>query len=248
MGLLTRISTALSTPTRRRRTAPPDGHATRNGFHPPDQASALRAQAGVALEPKGGPRPSSKVVEVSAPRSRQEIFEDLQRNYREAVELIRKVDGHLDRDEARAEQFIAIARRLDDTRPTVESLPEHVSGAAEQIVEAVRTTSLAEEKRAQRLEQILARLGAHVERSSEAHVELTTTMSSFRETLAEIAESNRATSRTLESMERRRSEREEDMARLVTSSRNWMLVALGLCVAMGTVAMTISLVAMLGAE
>ena len=72
-------------------------------------------------------------------------------------------------------------------------------------------------------------------------------MAAFRETLSDIERSNRRSADTLETMDERRAEREEQMAGVLASSRTWMLVALGLCIAMGTVAMTVSIITLVTA-
>jgi hypothetical protein len=190
---------------------------------------------------------SRRVDLAPPPRTKQELFEDLQRNYREAVELIRKVDGHLDRDESRGEQLMTIARRIDDTLPSVERTPEHLAKLGEQIVEAIRTSAVSDEKRIARVEEGLGRIVSTLERSSTAQVELTATMAAFRETLADIDRSNRRSAQALESMDHRRAEREDEIARMLATSKVWMLVALILSVAMGTVAMAIAIVSLVTA-
>ena len=264
MGLLTRISNvftgrpgepfAANRVDRFRRHGTPAPHAAGSPEPADAEAIAESKAAGVATldEPldtadasEGALRAVSRRVEVAppAPRTRQELFEDLQKNYREAVELIRKVDGHLDRDESRAEHFMAIARRIDDAVPTVERVPDHVSKIGEQIVEAIRGAAAGEDKRAARIEQALSRAVSNLDRSSGAQVELAATMSAFRETLAEIDRSNRRSAQALESMDERRAEREDEVKRMLASGRTWMLLALFLSVAMGTVAMAIAVVA-----
>lgn len=260
MGLLTRISgvfTTRSNPGRSRSSS-----ASRHVLGVRDQASSLRAQVGdngamTITEPKPGDftdlpldadgslEPVTRRVDVAPPpRNRQELFEDLQKNYREAVELIRKVDGHLDRDEARGQQFLSIARRLDDSLPTLDGVPQQIARIGEQIVEAVRAGTAADEKRLVRLEQSLDSIVSNLDRSATAQTELTTTMAAFRETLADIERANRRSSEALESMEEHRAAREEEMASMLATSRTWLLIALALCVGMGTVAMAISIVAM----
>ena len=264
MGLLTRISGVFTT---RGGARFPRSTSARTSVGVRDQASSLRAQMGengsmTITEPKPGEitdagsdavdealRPTTRSVEVAPPppRNRQELFEDLQRNYREAVELIRKVDGHLDRDESRGQQFLAIARRIDESIPTVESVPQQITRIGDQIVEAVRAGSAADEKRLARLEQSLDTIVTNLERSSTAQIELTSTMAAFRETLADIERANRRSSEALESMEENRAAREEEMASMLSTSRTWLIIALALCVGMGTVAMAISIVAMVTA-
>ncbi len=262
MGLLTRISGVFNgKPGATRSTPARSGRRGRSTEAVRDQASSLRAQmgehAGVALHE---PKPSefadlgtdngealeavSRRVEVAPPpRNRQELFEDLQKNYREAVELIRKVDGHLDRDESRAERFLGIANRIDESLPAMERVPDQITRIGGEIVEAVRAGTAADDKRLARLETSLERIVSNLDRSSSAQAELTSTMASFRETLADIERANRRASEALCSMEERRAEREEEMASMLSTSKTWLLVALALCVGMGTVAMAISVVA-----
>ena len=270
MGLLTRISNVFGAGSSRRSAGPVSSSNARRSGSLTEHASPLSDQTtgdaleGLSLaESKLGTatlddpledasdealRAVSRRVDLAPPpRTKQELFEDLQKNYREAVELIRKVDGHLDRDETRAEQLMTIARRVDDTLPSLERTPEHLARLGEQIVEAIRASAAADEKRVARIEDGLGRIVSTLERSSGAQVELTATMAAFRETLTDIDHSNRRSAQALESMDHRRAAREDEIARMLATSKVWMLVALILSVAMGTVAMAIAIVSMVTA-
>lgn len=266
MGLLTRISNVFSGGATHRAagfgSSPRDRHNGSGADHrAPNDAGSDDSLEGLALteskiatatrDDQLGDASDDALHAVSRrvdlappPRTKQELFEDLQRNYREAVELIRKVDGHLDRDETRAEQLMTIARRIDDTLPSVERTPEHLARLGDQIVEAVRSSAASDEKRVARIEEGLGRIVSTLDRSSTAQVELTATMAAFRETLADIDRSNRRSAQALETMDRRRAEREDEIARMLSTSKVWMLVALLLSVAMGTVAMAIAIVSL----
>jgi uncharacterized phage infection (PIP) family protein YhgE len=224
-------------------------HAARNGVANGSEAAADAANGSTATAVM--PRRPEATTSPTAPRNKQELLEELQKNYREVVELVRKVDVHLDRDETRSQEFVSIARRVDETLPSLENAPERLNDAiqtlSERVTDAIRNASSIGDKRVARLEQALTRISDTIDAQGAAQHELTHTMASFRETLGDIAATSERTGSVLEHIEKRQAERESETARLLSSSRNWLLASLAISVGVASAAMAIAIVAMVNA-
>lgn len=223
-------------PPRQRRRAPGD--------------SAVRSEAASPVEAEAKPAASQEPAHEMAPtpRTKQELFEDLQRNYRDVVDLVRKVDAHLDRNEQRAQEMATIARRIDETLPALQSFPEQVREQLDrlntEVVTAIRETSSRSDARAGEIQKTLTTIGGRIESTSESHAQLVTTMAGFRQTLGDLATSSDRTSSTLESIDSRRQEREDELTKMLIASRRWSVTTLAVTLLGVSVAAAIAIVAL----
>ncbi|MEO1130385.1 MAG: hypothetical protein AAFX05_11865 [Planctomycetota bacterium] len=244
MGLLTKFTSVF---------AKPDRPATKPAVRQEPQPTPTPPAAEVTpplTEPKPQPAPVPPAVAVATPpaKSKQQVVEELQRNYREVVGLVRKVDAHLDRDEQRAQELMAIAHRFDEALPMVASLPEtmrtELRSLRDEVTQAIRDASSADELRADRLEALLGKIGMDVERTGEEQLQLVETMAGFRESLGDISRSTARSGEVLESIDRRRAEREDELTRMLVASRTWIIVALLSSIGMAVVAVSIAVIAL----
>jgi len=185
---------------------------------------------------------------ITAPRNKQELFEELQRNYRDVVELVRKVDAHLDRNEQRSQEMASIARRIDETLPALQQFPEQVKQQLDalntEVVSAIRESTEKGEARSEAVQKSLATIGSRIESTSESHAQLVTTMAGFRETLGDLATSSSRTSDVLQSIDTRRQEREDELTKMLVASRRWSVTTLAVAIIGVAAAMSVAIVAL----
>ncbi len=187
--------------------------------------------------------------QIHVPRNRQELFEELQRNYREVVDLVRRVNTHLDREQQRSERLMVIAERVEQLVPRLHELPNdintHATHLNRELVQVIRDTNVADERRTQRLENALTGISKHLSTGSSAQAELVHTMAAFRETMSDLAQENARTGEVLRDTSERAAERERDMVKLLAGSRMWSRVGLGLSVVVGLAAVGAAVAAIL---
>lgn len=186
--------------------------------------------------------------EPASPRNKQELLEELQQNYREVVDLVRKVDDHLDRNEQRAGEMLAIARRVDQALPALTEFPAemraHLGELREGVTTAIREHGNKGDERAQRINAVLETVEKKIAASGASQAQLVTTMAGFRETLGELADSSSRTSTVLEDIDHRRMEREDELTKMLVASRRWSVAAMALAIVIGSVALAVGVVAL----
>lgn len=262
MGFLSSIGKMFGSGTSERRERAPIGGAPTpgGGVGVIDQATPLREQihaeqprpsrrervseTPVVVEPDMGvPEPTP-----SAPKNKQELFEELQKNYRDVVDLVKKVDAHLDRNEVRAEEMVSIARRIDETLPALSAFPEEIRSQLDElrreVVGAITTSSQRSDARADEANQALGAISERIDATGRAHTQLVSTMAGFRETLGELATSSARTSDVLQSIDTRRQQREDELTRMLVASRRWSVVTLSVTLVGVSAAVAVAIIAL----
>lgn len=182
------------------------------------------------------------------PRSRQELVEELSRNYREVVSLIRKVDTHLDEQRERSDALLAIAHRIDEALPSMIETPrvlrESIDTLRAETTQAIREASSGQTARLDRVHESLDVVATEVVKSGDAQSRLIHTMAEFRETLTDIGRSSDRTSEVLHSIDERRAEREDQLTRMLATSRAWMVAGLAVSVGLAIIAVSIAVVSL----
>jgi len=156
-----------------------------------------------------------------APKSKAELLSELQKNYAEVMELIRKVSTHLDEQSERSERLLAIAERIPEA---IDALPELRTQNAEILV-ALRDAAEAARARDERAATTLDRLGDRLEEARESDRVLVGTMAEFRGTLREMADSSERTGATLSEMNQRNAAREQELTNILQLTRRWITIA-----------------------
>lgn len=246
MGLLTRFRSMLfgSRPAPRRAEA----HVL---------ASAVNgASAGQDSADEDGPlvevRPLAVAGGAGAPavvsrKSRQELMDDLEKSYREVVELVRKVDAHLDKADQRAERMGELA---DQLLRAVENLPsrEHDEQARQRQIELL--SQMVEEQRAgvDRLDNTLARLGVQAEVAGQSHEQLVMTMAEFRETMCDVSRASGRSAQAIEASTEQKRQADERLARAIVGNQRWMIgiLAASMVLAAGALVLAVIAVVRLG--
>lgn len=161
-------------------------------------------------------------------RSKQEVIEELQRNYREVVQLIGRVNEHMDQADDRSKTIVELAQRALEAN---QRLPETVALAIEKAqahqVDALQAIAQAHEQGTERLDTSIARVGIQMEVASESHEQLCDTMASFRETMYEVSVTSTRTADALDASMAQKSAADERIAHMVVQNQRWMIGALG---------------------
>lgn len=206
----------------------------RPGVDPPDSDGAM------GLVEVRGPAAGA------TPRNRQELVNELRKNYTEVLGLVRKVDGHLDEQSIRSQRLLDLA---ESSARHLESLPEiaeqnrRVADALNDLIELTRDartrselaterltkTAVQQLESAQRQTAALQSMQASLHRSGEAEDRMAASISEFNTTLSDMSASTRDLGDTIASMRETDAEREAELARLVASSQRWLVAAVIAC-------------------
>jgi len=177
-------------------------------------------------------------------RSRQEMVDELEQNYREVLDIVRKVDTHLDKADDRAQRMSEIAERMLDA---AERIPAAINeNAAQRHAEQIELLrAIAEEGRggSERVEQALVRLGVQHEVASQSHEQLVGSMAEFRETMGEVGRTNRRTAEALESGNRQKQESDERLSAIIVGNQRWMIGILAASMLLAAAALMVAVVA-----
>lgn len=191
---------------------------------------------------------STRPVNLARPsvrRTKQEWFEELQRNHQELVDLIGKFDAHLDREASRSDRLMQVADALDRALPAIERLSENLGDrmdhAADRIADAVEAGAQRAEQQAEASGRALSGISEHLQTSAAGQVELVTRLAEFRETMSDMARSGAESSRLLSEMSRQGAERQQQMEQRLAATRLWVIlgVSAALGVAAGAVAVAV---------
>lgn len=151
---------------------------------------------------------------ASPPQSKRELMDELQRNYREVVTLVRKVNTHLDRVETRSTHLMEVADRVE---PALERVADEVRARGREALAAQRGV-------ADEVMGAIRVVGEQVATTATAQAQLVTTMAQFRETMTGIARSNELATQTLQSMRDASEERDHALASAIRTSFRWNLL------------------------
>lgn len=205
---------------------------------------------------EGESRPSARVVEEAgedaraeheiesatlpgAPRNKQELLAELRRNYAEAVNLIRKIDGHLDDQARRSQRVVELAERLPEAIEHLSALRHGQSEIGEGIRamrDALREGQIRQDAGMERQRDILERQAGTMgriemlfEESANVDRELGHALGEFRGAVLQMNAGNHRLGGALEQLDRREREHEERLHRLAERGRNVTNALIILC-------------------
>lgn len=251
MGLLNKFAVLVGL----RREAPDSSRVRRDGasrYNGAALTDSLRSGSSSLATDEGGADEDSPVVEVrpiavssgGAPvrRNKQELMDDLEKSYREVVELVRKVDSHLDKADRRADRVVEVADRLLEV---VQRMPDSEHGERRHQQQIDLLGKLAEEHRSgvDRLDTALARIGVQAEVASQSHEQLVMTMAEFRETMCDVARSSTRSAQAVEAGNDQKRESDERLSRLIAGNQRWMMGILAASMVLAAAALILSIVA-----
>ena len=183
---------------------------------------------------------------ILAPRNRQELVKELQKNYTEVLGLVRKVDDHLDTQNHRSERLLELAERSArnmDALPELVEQNRRVADALGDLIELTRDartrndvaverlnkTAIQQLEAGQRQTAALQTMQSAIHRSGEAEAEMARSIGGFNETLSDMSSSTRDLGDTISQMRETDAEREAELAKLVSSGQKWLVASVVFC-------------------
>jgi hypothetical protein len=181
---------------------------------------------------------------VAVPQTKKELFEELQKNYREVVMLVRKVDAHLDEQAHRGERLMAIAERLDQSLPLLERMaetPGKLDAIKDELAKLSTSSSEAADKRAARLEQAIGKVVDGVDMQHKDQHKLVSVMAEFRETIGDLNKTNADSGDALRHLGESVKRRDDAMLSRMKTIQLWMAAGLGVIALVAVAALAIVL-------
>ena len=244
--------------------APPDDapKATNGESHHADDAGIAGAATQTAEADPDHPEPHDVITPASSMThtpsrkpSRQDLIDELRGNYAEVIDLVRRVNSHLDSQadrldaqDRRAERLAEIAEKIPEALavlPQIREQNERLVELSGRMVEAISELASAtrdgqrsiedafiEQARAgreaaERSESLLARSAEIQQRAAEAQDQSVASLGELGQTLG--ASSDRMAG-LLNDMQHRAGERDAHLAEMIARSQRWFILAMVLCV------------------
>lgn len=176
-------------------------------------------------------------------KNRQELVNELKKNYSEVLEIVRKVDGHLDETTRRSDEMIQIARdSAEQNRRIAEAMTQLVemtrSGQEQNgvISDRLSKTALQQLEATQQQTSAIGKMQSAIHQSGEADRELAQSVSAFTGELGGVSAATNNLGEAITAMRENDAEREKELATLVASSQRWLIFAVVACglLAVGT--------------
>lgn len=213
----------------------------------PEHSGASPEQPASPQAPADNASDQSRVLsDVKAPRNKQELFEELQRNYRDVVNLIQKVDGHLDQQNRRSERIAQVAERMDALTGAIEqagTVPEKIDELKQTIENALRTTEQGTAERTERVRQAVEQVGNALVASSDQQSKLTHTMAEFRQTIGDLSEATGQSSTAMRTLMDSVVERDKALAEELRITRSRVIISIGILGGLSLAAGIVAIVA-----
>lgn len=201
------------------------------------------------------PRVSTRPVNLARPamrRTKQEWFDELQRNHQELTDLIRKFDAHLDSTRERDERLAHAATEVGRIVPSIEHLArsgaDEVDRVCERVVSAIESASERALSVSRESARGLAGLAEQLGRSNDSQAELVTRLAEFRQTMSDVASSSAEATRLLGEMSRRDAERQARQDRQAAKTRLWVIAGVSTAFVLAAGAIAVAIVAIIRAS
>lgn len=197
-------------------------------------------------EGQAAPEPAP-LVETKAPRSRQELIAELQKNYKEVLGIVRKVDAHLDEQGQRsqrlgeiAERFPAAAEDLAGLRAGQGEVHAAISAVAAALESRDNALTVGQRSMLERLEEIRGLMSE----SADSERQLIGSLVEFRDVMGGMTAATDRLTVAVERIEQREAERAEQVVEAIRATRSGVYAAAivaGIC---AVVALILGFVAM----
>jgi hypothetical protein len=160
---------------------------------------------------------------LNSKKAKQEMLAELQKNYKEVLELVRRVQSHLDTQEERSARLMEIVERIPEA---LDEIPERRAQTERliQAVEKVAEVGKGSQDVSQQSLRELAKANEQLARSAQADGELVTAMGEFRAAAETMASDNQRAAGAVKDMARRSAERDEQLADAVADGRRWLVI------------------------
>lgn len=214
--------------------------------------SALRDEAPPADAPAA---PAKRFPSLVTNKGRQELITELRQDYAEVIDLVRKVNVHLDAQERRSERLLEIAERVGaaaETLPRVlpELLPQ-IRQQGEQQAEAIRELAAAARAGRQDLDaglrgqaEAIGRVGSLLAESGQTERQIADALSDLGRTVGGVASGTEALGRVIQSLHEREAERGRELAQAIGRQQRWLVGGLVLCALCALAAVVVAAIAL----
>jgi len=182
---------------------------------------------------------------LSAKKAKQELLTELQKNYKEVLDLVRRVQAHLDVQEERSTRLMEIVERVPSA---LEQLPEHraqnerLIGVVEKLSEVSRSSHTLSQQSVREL----AKANEQLKLSAQSDHDLVESMEQFRGTVDGMAEHHSRSAGAVERLANRVDQRDQELSEAIENGRKWLVVAVSVCAGSAAVALILAIVALVG--
>ncbi|TVQ60507.1 MAG: hypothetical protein EA378_11600 [Phycisphaerales bacterium] len=223
---------------------------------PPRPNSPVEVEARAAtgesaiIEPKGPPRPAHAPTDAlatgsAAPKNKQELLSELQKNYAEVVSLVRKVDQHLDAQDRRSARLMEIAESIPsalEALPAIRAESEKIGERLDALLHAQQTQSADAQSIRKAQVEALGDVRSLLESSREAEHRVAESLDQFRGTIGSMSEATGTLGTVLHKMRESDEKRDDRLAALVAGNNRAMMTVAGLVGVLLIIAVVIALV------
>jgi len=212
------------------------------------EVKAATPRAGSRAGSGAGPGavPTATQIEPAEPKiTKQELLTELQQNYKEVIELVRKVNGRLDEQETRAKRLMEIAERVPGAMDLIPEINEHTARSAGSLVEiadATKASNQRAEAAAQTHSRVLEALGDRLNSAAEAESRVGETLGDLNTTIGSMTGATDQLAAVMRGVQHRDARRDEQVQTLVTRTNRWMLAAVALGASSVLISLVVSLV------
>lgn len=206
----------------------------------------------VALEPSPQPHFPLTPRDLSG-KSKQELIAELKQHYAEVIDLVRRVNTHLDEQQERATRLIAIAERMDRAvavLPEIRDQHARVAASMEELAALTRTTSERADEAFGRQARVFASVEETLRGVEAASKQLCGSLGEVNGTLtgvggavAGMADATSGLQGVMRSIESRGDARDRQLADLLQANRRWMMMTISIAVAAVVLTAVIAIIA-----
>lgn len=180
---------------------------------------------------------------LSAKKAKQELITELQKNYKEVLELVRRVQTHLDEQETRSARLMEIVERVPEA---LDRIPEQREQTERLInaVESLGETAGAHRDVSQQNLRELVKANEQLAQTARAENELVTTMGEFKDAAQGIADQNDRTATAVKDLSTSSSARDKRLEEAIADGRKWLIIGIVATASAAGVAIIIAAIAL----
>jgi myosin heavy subunit len=205
-----------------------------------ESKTSTRVPAGVATTPAPAHQLTDSRI-LAAAKTKQELLAELQQNYREVVDLVRRLKTHMETQDERFDRLMGVAEQIRESVQAAPGLREDARKALvalDQIASTQREGQTRTETALQAHSGRLNRMTELMENSSETEQRVASTLTDVGTTLSAMAAATESVGGALRAMQEREAKRDAQLAGLLTRSHRWMVAitaVVGVAIAAGLI-------------
>lgn len=203
------------------------------------------ARPAKVVEVKAPTTPQPTQIEPAEPKvTKQELITELQHNYREVIDLVRKVNGRLDEQETRSKRLMEIAERVPGAMDLIPEINEHTARSASsltEIADASKAANQRAEATAQSQNRVLEALGDRLNSATEAETRVGETLGDLNNTIGSMTGATDQLAAVMRGVQHRDARRDEQVQKLLGKTQRYMLAAIVVCASSVLISLAIAL-------